>query len=186
VLYRQTRQPPSANVEPERARRIVHLRAIHGQIRASSVHAHRSLAQIPVRYVSVDPATPRPTPIQGDTRRDREETARPAAFMQLAGRFRRWWQVQGSNLRRLSRRFTDRRSTCLRARCDLRRCELRPIGEPQPSHAYPEQAASDPRHCCQRCRSGLIGFFKDCVPTGSAAYSAYDQSANTFPFNERF
>src|SRR5271167_101050 len=40
-----------------------------------------------------------------DTRRDKKETACLAAFPQPAGRFRRWWQVLGSNQRRLSRRF---------------------------------------------------------------------------------
>jgi hypothetical protein len=39
--------------------------------------AHRSLAPIPVRYASVDPATCRSAARQGDTRRDREE--RPAS-----------------------------------------------------------------------------------------------------------
>ena len=34
-----------------------------------------------------------------------KKTARRRAFPQLAGRFRRWWQVLGSNQRRLSRRF---------------------------------------------------------------------------------
>src|SRR5487761_275337 len=84
-----------------------------GQIRASSVHAYRSLARVPVRYVSVDTATRGSTALQGDTCRDREETARIAEKSQLAGHFRRWWQVLGSNQRRLSRRFTARRS-CLR------------------------------------------------------------------------
>ena len=37
-------------------------------------------------------------------------TAREAGNTQLTGRFRRWWQVMGSNHRRLSRRFTDRLS----------------------------------------------------------------------------
>ena len=45
----------------------------------------------------------------GDTRRDKKETARRAAFPQQAGHFTRvWqvlWQVLGSNQRRLSRRF---------------------------------------------------------------------------------
>lgn len=36
----------AANVKPERARRIGHLRPCGGQIRASSVHAHRSLAPV--------------------------------------------------------------------------------------------------------------------------------------------
>ena len=42
-----------------------------------------------VRYTSVDTATQRSTATQGDTPRDREETARIAAKSQLAGRFRR-------------------------------------------------------------------------------------------------
>ena len=58
-----------------------------------------------VRHASVATATQRSTATQGDTPRDKEETARRAAFSQLAGRFRRWWQVLGSNQRRLSRRF---------------------------------------------------------------------------------
>ena len=63
------------------------------------------MARTPVRYLSVDPATQRPTALRDDTPRDREETARIAENSQLAGRFRRWWQVLGSNQRRLSRRF---------------------------------------------------------------------------------
>ena len=58
-----------------------------------------------VRYTSVDTATQRSTALQGDTRRDKKETARVAENSQLAGRFPRWWQVLGSNQRRLSRRF---------------------------------------------------------------------------------
>jgi len=58
-----------------------------------------------VRYMSVDTATQGPTALQGDTRRDKKETARIAENSQLSGRFRRWWQVLGSNQRRLSRRF---------------------------------------------------------------------------------
>ncbi len=84
------------------------LRAGSGQSadRASgALAASRSLAPIPVRYASVDPATQRPTALQGDTRRDKEETPRQHENSQLAGRLRRWWQVLGSNQRRLSRRF---------------------------------------------------------------------------------
>jgi len=55
--------------------------------------------------MSVDTATQRSTALQGDTRRDKKKTARIAENPQLAGRFRRWWQVLGSNQRRLSRRF---------------------------------------------------------------------------------
>jgi hypothetical protein len=68
--------------------------------------AHRpSQGPDAVRYMSVDTATQRSTAVQGETWRDREETARIAENSQLAGRFRRWWQVLGSNQRRLSRRF---------------------------------------------------------------------------------
>jgi hypothetical protein len=71
----------------------------------SSGYPHRSLAPIPVRHASVDTATQRPTALQGDTPRDREETPRQRENSQLAGRFRSVWQVMGSNHRRLSRRF---------------------------------------------------------------------------------
>ena len=68
--------------------------------------AHRpSDAPHAVRHASVDTATPRATALHGDTTRDREKTARTAEKSQLAGRLRRWWQVLGSNQRRLSRRF---------------------------------------------------------------------------------
>jgi hypothetical protein len=53
----------------------------------------------------VDTATHRPEVTQTDTWRDKKKTARQAAFPQPAGRFRWWWQVLGSNQRRLSRRF---------------------------------------------------------------------------------
>jgi hypothetical protein len=53
----------AADVKPEPAR---------GRHRnPSSGYVHRCLAPIPVRYVSVAPATPRPTALQGDTPRDR-------------------------------------------------------------------------------------------------------------------
>ena len=55
--------------------------------------------------MSVATATQRSTAAQGDTRRDKNETARIAENSQLAGRFPRVWQVLGSNQRRLSRRF---------------------------------------------------------------------------------
>ena len=75
------------------------------QIGKASGYTHRSFRPDPVRYMSVTTATHRPTVTHADTRRDKKETARRAAFPQPAGRFRRWWQVLGSNQRRLSRRF---------------------------------------------------------------------------------
>ena len=53
----------------------------------------------------VHTAIHRPVVTHPDTRRDKKETARRAALPQPGGRFRWWWQVLGSNQRRLSRRF---------------------------------------------------------------------------------
>ena len=75
------------------------------RIGKASGSADRSFDPDAVRYMSVTIATPWPTAVHDDTRRDKKETARRAAFPQRAGRFRRWWQVLGSNQRRLSRRF---------------------------------------------------------------------------------
>ena len=55
----KARQPPERAPEPP-----------------SSGYPHRSLAPIPVRYASVDPATQRPTALQDDTPRDKGETPR--------------------------------------------------------------------------------------------------------------
>ena len=71
----------------------------------ASGYTHRSFRPDAVRYMSVTTAMHRPAVTHADTRRDEKETARRAAFPQPAGRFRRWWQVLGSNQRRLSRRF---------------------------------------------------------------------------------
>ena len=75
------------------------------RIGKASGSADRSFGPDAVRHMSVTIATPCPTAAHDDTRRDQKETARRAAFPQRAGRFRRWWQVLGSNQRRLSRRF---------------------------------------------------------------------------------
>jgi hypothetical protein len=98
-------------------------------VRETADGAHRpSDGNGAVRYVSVDTATRRSTPRQGDTRRDTEETARIAENPQLSGRFPRVWQVLGSNQRRLSRRFYRPPSSTasympsdLRIRCSRRR-----------------------------------------------------------------
>jgi hypothetical protein len=57
------------------------------------------LSAKPVRYASVDTATRRSTALQDDTRWDREKRPASHGNPQLAGRFRRWWQVLGSNQR---------------------------------------------------------------------------------------
>ncbi len=75
------------------------------QIGKASGYTHRSFRPDAVRYMSVTTAMHRPTVTHPDTWRDKKETARRAAFPQPGGRFRWWWQVLGSNQRRLSRRL---------------------------------------------------------------------------------
>ena len=87
------------------------------QIGKASGYTHRSFGPDAVRYMSVTTATHRPTVTHADTRRDKKKTARRAAFPQRAGRFRRWWQVLGSNQRRLSRRFYRPLPLATRATC---------------------------------------------------------------------
>jgi hypothetical protein len=65
----------------------------------------RSFRPDAVIYMSLTIAAYRPIVTRPETRRDKNKTARRAAFPQRAGRFRWWWQVLGSNQRRLSRRF---------------------------------------------------------------------------------
>jgi len=68
-------------------------------------YTNRATGTDAVRYTSVDTATYLLTVTHADTRRDKKETAPRAALTQPGGRFRWWWQVLGSNQRRLSRRF---------------------------------------------------------------------------------
>jgi hypothetical protein len=75
------------------------------QIGKASGYTHRSFRPDAVHHMYATTATHRPIVTHPDTRRDKKKTARRAAFPQPAGRFRRWWQVLGSNQRRLSRRF---------------------------------------------------------------------------------
>ena len=70
--------------------------------------AHRSFRPFAVHHMYATTAPYRPAMTQPDTCRDEKETALRAAFPQRAGRFTRWWQVQGSNLGRRSRRFYSR------------------------------------------------------------------------------
>ena len=56
-------------------------------------------------YMSVITAAHRPAVTHPDTRRDQGENGPPGRVPQLAGRFRWWWQVLGSNQGRRSRRF---------------------------------------------------------------------------------
>ena len=89
------------------------------RIGKASGSADRSFGPDAVRYMSVTIATPCPTAAHDDTRRDKKEPARRAACPQRAGRFRRWWQVLGSNQRRLSRRFYRPLPLATRATCRM-------------------------------------------------------------------
>jgi len=66
---------------------------------------NRLLRPDSVRHMSVTTATRRLTAAHHETQRDKKEKARETGNPQPTGRFRRWWQVLGSNQRRLSRRF---------------------------------------------------------------------------------
>ena len=91
----------------------------NGRRSAKRAVTHRSFRPDAVRYTSVTTATHRPAVTHPDTWRDKEKTARRAAFPQQAGRFRRWWQVLGSNQRRLSRRFYRPLPLATRATCRM-------------------------------------------------------------------
>ena len=63
-------------------------------VRETADGAHRPFqATNPVRHASVDTATRRSTSRQGDTPRDSKKRPANRENSQLAGRFRRWWQV---------------------------------------------------------------------------------------------
>jgi len=74
-------------------------------VETPTVRTDRPHGPAPVRYASVDTATCRAMALRDDTGRYNRETAHVAENSQLVGRFRWWWQVLGSNQRRLSRRF---------------------------------------------------------------------------------
>ena len=65
----------------------------------------RSLRPRSVRHMSATTATRPPAAAHDATRRHNEQTARRPRSSQARGRFSWWWQVLGSNQRRLSRRF---------------------------------------------------------------------------------
>jgi hypothetical protein len=127
-------------------------------VRASRRFRRPSWARTPVRYLSVDAATQRPTALQGDTCWDREETPRQHENSQLAGRFRRWWQVLGSNQRRLSRRFYSTLLLFESYADDLRLCASRRDLGPPPSAIRPWTPGSGVRAvqgpCVNRPRTG--------------------------------
>ena len=74
------------------------------RIRASG-SVNRLLGPESVRHMSVTTATQGLTAAHRETQRNNSKKARETGKTQLTGRFRRWWQVLGSNQRRLSRRF---------------------------------------------------------------------------------
>src|ERR1022692_3987930 len=74
---------------------------------------NRLLRPDSVRHMSVTTAMQGLTAAHHETQRDSSKAAREPGYAQAMGRFRWWWQVQGSNLRRLSRRFYRALSTIL-------------------------------------------------------------------------
>ena len=66
---------------------------------------NRLLRPKSVRHMSVTTATRRLTAAHHEARRHSNKKARETGKTQLTGYLRRWWQVLGSNQRRLSRRF---------------------------------------------------------------------------------
>jgi hypothetical protein len=73
-----------------------------------------------VRHMSVTTAMQRLTMAHNDTQRDNTKTASEPGYAQLTCRFRRWWQVQDSNLGRRSRRFYRNPSLPIGMPADLR------------------------------------------------------------------
>ena len=66
---------------------------------------NRLLRPDSVRHMSVTTAMQGLTAAHHGTQWDCSKAAREPGYAQAMGRFRRWWQVLGSNQRRLSRRF---------------------------------------------------------------------------------
>jgi hypothetical protein len=88
----------------------------HRDPRASG-SVNRSSSPESVRHMSVTTAMQGLTAAHHDTRRDKSKTARAPGYAQATGRFRWWWQVLGSNQRRLSRRFYRPLPLATRATC---------------------------------------------------------------------
>ena len=93
-----------------------------------SGYPYRRFWPRPVRYTSATTLTRRTTAARNETRQDKRKTARIAETSQLMGRFRRWWQVLGSNQRRLSRRFYRPLPLATRATCRCRQNWRHPEG----------------------------------------------------------
>jgi hypothetical protein len=66
---------------------------------------NRSSCPDSVRHMSVTTAMQGHTAAHHETQRDNSKAAHEPGYAQATGHFRRWWQVLGSNQRRLSRRF---------------------------------------------------------------------------------
>jgi hypothetical protein len=71
----------------------------------ASGSVNRLLRPDSVRHMSVTTAMQGLTAAHHDTQRNKRKKAREPGYAQATGHFRWWWQVLGSNQRRLSRRF---------------------------------------------------------------------------------
>ena len=101
--------PPRAGPAPKTAS--------HRKSGGASGSVNRWLRPDSVRHMSVTTAMQGLTAAQHDTQRDNSKAAREPGYAQATGRFRRWWQVLGSNQRRLSRRFYRPLPLATRATC---------------------------------------------------------------------
>ena len=110
-----------------------------------------------VRHMSVITAMQGLTTAHHDTQRDKRKKAREPGYARATGRFRRWWQVLGSNQRRLSRRFYR---PSLLSKADIadqhiRRSGLRP--GPPPSAIGPCAPGLGHGQERERPRTGPVG-----------------------------
>jgi hypothetical protein len=85
----------------------------------ASGSVNRWLRPDSVRHMSVTTAMQGLTAAHHETQRDKMKKARETGKIQLTGYFRRWWQVLGSNQRRLSRRFYRPLPLAARATCHM-------------------------------------------------------------------
>jgi hypothetical protein len=82
-----------------------HQERVTMEISGASGSVNRWLRPDSVRHMSVTTAMQGLAAAHHETRQHNSKKARETGNPQLTGRFRRWWQVLGSNQRRLSRRF---------------------------------------------------------------------------------
>jgi hypothetical protein len=131
-----------------------------------------------VRHMSVTTATQRLTAAHHETQRHNSKKARETGKTQLTGRLRRWWQVLGSNQRRLSRRFSERRSPPIGIPTDLRILHSSPRQNPRSVRPASVHTKS-PRSARRGFRVPVQGSPAEsrCVPTSGLQRSTLSASS---------